>query len=122
MNLFNIKNKVAVITGGTGVLGGNAAESLAQVGVKVAIIGRDQNNVDEKAASITKKGGNAIDASVAVQFALAVVYPNAGNIGGGGFLVYRDAKGKTDALDYREKAPFKAVDRISYQINQGECY
>lgn len=60
MNLFNIKNKVAVITGGTGVLGGNAAESLAQVGVKIAIIGRDQNNVDEKAASITKKGGNAI--------------------------------------------------------------
>ncbi|MFV0211831.1 gamma-glutamyltransferase [Empedobacter falsenii] len=59
---------------------------------------------------ILKKGGNAIDASVAVQFALAVVYPNAGNIGGGGFLVYRDAKGKTDALDYREKAPLKATE------------
>ena len=59
---------------------------------------------------ILKKGGNAIDASVAVQFALAVVYPNAGNSGGGGFLVYRDAKGKTDALDYREKAPLKATE------------
>src|SRR5690606_7056596 len=54
------------------------------------------------------KGGNAIDAAVAVQFALAVVYPNAGNIGGGGFLVYRDNRGNINALDYREKAPLKA--------------
>lgn len=57
---------------------------------------------------IIKKGGNAIDAGIAVQFALAVVYPNAGNIGGGGFFVYRGKNGDTDALDYREKAPEKA--------------
>jgi gamma-glutamyltranspeptidase/glutathione hydrolase len=57
---------------------------------------------------VLKKGGNAIDAAVAVQFALAVVYPNAGNIGGGGFLVYRDKKGILNTLDYREKAPLKA--------------
>ena len=58
---------------------------------------------------ILKKGGNAIDAAVAVQFALAVVYPDAGNIGGGGFLVYRSAKGELASLDFREKAPGKAT-------------
>ncbi|MFD2552913.1 gamma-glutamyltransferase [Sphingobacterium tabacisoli] len=54
---------------------------------------------------ILQKGGNAIDAAIAVQFALAVVYPNAGNIGGGGFMVYRDKNGEVSALDFREKAP-----------------
>jgi gamma-glutamyltranspeptidase / glutathione hydrolase len=57
---------------------------------------------------ILRKGGNAVDAAIAVQFALAVVFPKAGNIGGGGFMVLRMKDGKVSALDYREKAPSKA--------------
>jgi len=70
--------------------------------------------------AIMKQGGNAVDAAVAVQFALAVVYPNAGNIGGGGFLVYRGTAGNTDALDYREKAPGKAS-KDMYLDEQGNA-
>jgi len=61
---------------------------------------------------ILRKGGSAVDAAIAVQFALAVVYPQAGNIGGGGFLLFRGKDGKTDALDYREKAPAAATETM----------
>ncbi|MDR0264652.1 MAG: gamma-glutamyltransferase [Sphingobacterium sp.] len=72
----------------------------------------------EVGVKILKQGGNAIDAAVAVQFTLAVVYPNAGNIGGGGFMLYRDHSGQLDALDFREKAPLKAS-RDMYLDAQG---
>ncbi len=57
---------------------------------------------------IMKKGGNAFDAMVATELALAVAYPYAGNLGGGGFMVYRKANGEIGSLDYREKAPLAA--------------
>ena len=59
-------------------------------------------------ASILQKGGNAFDAMIATELALAVSYPVAGNIGGGGFMVYRLNDGSKGALDYREKAPLSA--------------
>ena len=58
---------------------------------------------------ILLKGGNAIDAAVATEFALAVCYPEAGNIGGGGFMLIRKSDGSTDVIDYREKAPSRSV-------------
>ena len=57
---------------------------------------------------IIRKGGNAFDAMIATQLALAVAYPYAGNISGGGFMVYRKANGDVGSLDFREKAPKKA--------------
>ena len=59
--------------------------------------------------NILQQGGNAYDAAVAVQFALAVCYPRAGNIGGGGFLVARDTNGTSSTLDFREMAPSAAT-------------
>ncbi|MEG3658766.1 gamma-glutamyltransferase [Arenibacter palladensis] len=59
-------------------------------------------------SDILQKGGNAFDAMIATELALAVSYPYAGNIGGGGFMVYRKANGESGGLDYREKAPLAA--------------
>src|SRR5512137_2539342 len=59
-------------------------------------------------AEVLKDGGSAIDAAVATAFALAVTHPTAGNIGGGGFIVFRPASGEPVAYDFREMAPAKA--------------
>lgn len=74
----------------------------------------------EAGAQILKKGGNAFDAAIATQFALAVVYPQAGNIGGGGFLVGYTKDGKKIALDYRETSP-KNASRDMYLDEKGKA-
>ncbi len=61
---------------------------------------------------VLREGGNAVDAAVATAFALAVTYPAAGNVGGGGFLLYRPAQGETAAYDFRETAPAVAHERM----------
>ncbi len=66
---------------------------------------------------ILKKGGNAFDAMIATEFALAVAYPYAGNLGGGGFMVYRKANGDIGSLDYREKAPKAASQNMFLDEN-----
>jgi gamma-glutamyltranspeptidase / glutathione hydrolase len=78
------------------------------VRAKHAMVVTIHHDATDTGVAILKRGGNAIDAAVAVGFALAVVYPAAGNIGGGGFMLIRDKNGKTHFLDYREKAPAAA--------------
>jgi gamma-glutamyltranspeptidase / glutathione hydrolase len=72
----------------------------------------------EIGVAIMKKGGNAFDAMMATEMALAVTYPYAGNLGGGGFMVYRLANGDVGVLDYREKAPL-ASSKNMYLDSQG---
>lgn len=75
----------------------------------VAAVQADATNAGNE---IMKAGGNAVDAAVAIGFALAVTHPEAGNLGGGGFLLVRFAKGDVHFLDYREKAPGKATENM----------
>lgn len=83
------------------------------------MVATEQELATKVGVDILKRGGNAIDAGVAVGFALAVVLPNAGNIGGGGFMMIHDAKtGKNVALDFREMAPARAT-RDMYLDDKG---
>jgi gamma-glutamyltranspeptidase / glutathione hydrolase len=75
---------------------------------KNAMVVSAREEASQIGIEIMRKGGNAFDAMIATELALAVAYPYAGNIGGGGFMVYRKANGEIGALDYREKAPLKS--------------
>ena len=84
------------------------------------MVATEQNLASQIGLEILKNGGNAVDAAVAIGFSLAVSLPNAGNIGGGGFMLVHDAKSnKTVALDFREKAPAAATETM-YQDENGE--
>ena len=94
------------------------ASSETPVRTSHAMVVTIQHDATDAGVTVLKQGGNAVDAAVAVGFALAVVYPAAGNIGGGGFMLIRDKHGKTHFLDYREKAP-AAASRDMYLDAQG---
>lgn len=75
---------------------------------KNAMVVSARQEASKIGTDIMKKGGNAFDAMIATEMALAVTYPYAGNLGGGGFIVYRTQYGELGSIDYREKAPLKA--------------
>jgi gamma-glutamyltranspeptidase / glutathione hydrolase len=81
------------------------AASRAPVRAAKGMVGSTDEHASRIGVDILKKGGNAVDAAVAVGFALAVTHPAAGNIGGGGLMVIRFADGRATAIDYREMAP-----------------
>ena len=95
------------------------ADGLRPVHAKRAMVVSVHQEASHGGAEIMRQGGNAVDAAVATGFALAVVHPAAGNIGGGGFMLLRLASGETHFLDYREKAP-KAASRDMYLDAQGD--
>jgi gamma-glutamyltranspeptidase/glutathione hydrolase len=90
----------------------------APIAARNGMVVTGQHLASDVGAEILRQGGNAVDAAVAVGYALAVVYPQAGNIGGGGFMTLRLADGRTTFLDYREKAPLAATAAM-FQDKQG---
>src|SRR5438094_583324 len=94
------------------------AAGLRPVHARQAMVVSVNHYASEAGVEVLKAGGNAVDAAVATGFALAVVHPAAGNIGGGGFMLLRLANGETHFLDYREKAP-KAASRDMYLDAKG---
>jgi len=85
------------------------AASIAPVAAENGMVATAQHHATKVGVNILKKGGNAVDAAVAVGYALAVVYPAAGNLGGGGFMTIHFADGRSTFLDFREKAPLAAT-------------
>ena len=85
------------------------AASVPPVAAEHAMVVTAQHLATEVGVEVLRKGGNAIDAAVAVGYTLAVVYPAAGNLGGGGFMTIQLADGRRTFLDFREKAPFAAT-------------
>jgi gamma-glutamyltranspeptidase/glutathione hydrolase len=89
--------------------GASQAASQAPVAAEHGMVVSAQHLASKVGVDVLKRGGNAIDAAVAVGYALAVVYPAAGNLGGGGFMTVQLADGRKTFLDFREKAPLAAT-------------
>ena len=92
----------------------------SEKGYKNGMVVSAKVEASEAGISILKQGGNAFDAMIATDLALSVVYPNAGNLGGGGFLVYRLSDASYGSLDFREKAPSKATKSMYLDENNNE--
>ena len=107
-------------------LPGQAQRFFPEVAPAQAVVARNGMVVSQESRAtrigvdVLRKGGNAVDAAVAIGFAMAVTYPRAGNIGGGGFMVIHRADGRAVAIDYRETAPH-AIHRDSFLDAKGNA-
>src|SRR6266852_2798887 len=116
---MRIQNKLHIVCGLLALLTASlAAAPLRPSHAQHAMVVSLHELASRAGVEIMKAGGNAVDAAVATGFALAVVHPQAGNIGGGGFMLIRLSNGSTHFLDYREKAPAAAT-RDMYIDTQG---
>ena len=86
-----------------------SAASKSPVAARSGMVASTSEIASRVGVDVMKKGGNAVDAAIAVGLALAVTWPSAGNLGGGGFMLIRKADGTTEAIDYRERAPLAAT-------------
>ncbi|MBZ5557299.1 MAG: gamma-glutamyltransferase [Acidobacteriia bacterium] len=102
------KARVVLILGLAAALSIPVGAGSVPIRAKNGIVATQSEIASRVGADVIKDGGNAVDAAVATAFALAVTHPTAGNIGGGGFMVYRPANGEAVTYDFREKAPAKA--------------
>src|SRR5438477_12868429 len=94
-----------------------AAASREPVRARHGIVASTNEIASRVGVDILKRGGNAVDAAIAVAFAEAVTHPSAGNIGGGGFMMIRLKDGRTTAIDYREMAPAAATRNVYLDKN-----
>src|ERR1700712_1101930 len=108
----------AVCVWALGAVSAANAASATPVAAEKGMVVSAQHLATLVGVGILKRGGSAIDAAVAVGYALAVVYPAAGNLGGGGFMTMRFAAGRRTFLDFREKAP-RAASREMYLDKDG---
>jgi len=112
LNIVNIFRVICVIA-----LVVSQSRGFAQVYGQNGMVVSSNAVASKVGVDILKKGGNAIDASIATAFALEVTHPGAGNIGGGGFLVFMNAAGKVTTIDFREKAPLAATPNMFLDSN-----
>src|SRR2546423_4633040 len=94
-----------------------AAASREPVRARHGVVAATNEVAARVGVDVMKRGGNAVDAAIAVAFALAVTHPAAGNLGGGGFMMIRLKDGRTTAIDYREMAPAAATRNIYLDKN-----
>ncbi|MEQ8206752.1 MAG: gamma-glutamyltransferase, partial [Woeseia sp.] len=121
MQFSDLRNLLATAAGVVFIAHASIVDAAGRAPVRGmnGIVASSSAHASEVGVQVLRDGGNAVDAAIATAFAMAVTWPTAGNIGGGGFLVYHGADGTTTTFDFREKAPLAASEDM-YLDENGE--